>query len=310
MSLKNWILHKMNGMANRVDLPRSPVLSAGVIRSPVVMRSNPARTTAAPAPGAASPAPHLGPYAPLIAAIREELEQFVVSYLRLHLAIAERDRYLLTSIDVRATGPDDAEELLRRFTREFRPEQIKLYLAKEVIGGLPNAGAIDLSQFAGLNVGHDDEDAADDDDYSELLAELRHAKPAPGVRPYEVSLIGRWSELGSAEARASSRADALRTPLAGRSAEIAIEDAGGSRDLVLQSVVPGRRYVIGKGEECDIVVHGVYASRRHCEIWLENGKWRVADTGSTNGIRIESTSGVIARFPSDALSARSAAIEL
>src|SRR6266704_3158882 len=107
MSLKNWILHKMNGMANRVDLPRSPVLSAGVIRSPVVMRSNPARTTAAPAPGAAS--------------------------------------------------------------------------------------------------------------------------PAPGVRQYEVSLIGRWSELGSAEARASSRADALRTPLAGHGAEIAIEDAGGSR---------------------------------------------------------------------------------
>ena len=205
MSLKNWILHKVNGLANRVDLPRSPVLSAGVIRSPVVMPRNPGRTTAPPAV-APPAAPYLGPYAPLIAAIRDELEHFVVSYLRLHLAIAERDRYLLTSIDVRATGPDDAEELLRRFTREFRPEQIKLYLAKEVISGLPNASAIDLSQFAGLNVGHGDEDAADDDDYSELLAELRRAKPAPGARQYEVSLIGRWSERGSADARASSRA--------------------------------------------------------------------------------------------------------
>ena len=295
MSLKNWILHKMNGMANRVDLPRSPVLSAGVIRSPVVMRRNPGRTAAAPAPGAAVSAPHLGPYAPLIAAIREELEQFVVSYLRLHLAIAERDRYLLTSIDVRATGPDDAEELLRRFTREFRPEQIKLYLAKEVIGGLPNASAIDLSQFAGLNVGRGDEDAADDDDYSELLAELRRAKPAPGVRQYEVSLIGRWSELGSANARGWSRADALRTPLAGRSAEIAIEDAAGSRHLVLQSVVPGRRYAIGKGEDCDIVVNGVYASRRHCEIWLDHGSWWVTDAGSTNGIRVERGASVLGR---------------
>ena len=296
MSLKNWILHKMNGMANRVDLPRSPVLSAGVIRSPVVMRRNPGRTTAVTAPGVAPPAaPHLGPYAPLIAAIREELEHFVVSYLRLHLAIAERDRYLLTSIDVRATGPDDAEELLRRFTREFRPEQIKLYLAKEVIGGLPNASAIDLSQFSGLNVGHDDEDAADDDDYSELLAELRRAKPAPGVRPYEVSLIGRWSELGSANARGWSRADALRTPLAGRSAEIAIEDAAGSRHLMLQSVVPGRRYAIGKGEDCDIVVNGVYASRRHCEIWLDHGSWWVTDAGSTNGIRVERGASVLGR---------------
>src|SRR6266487_2559258 len=307
MSLKNWILHKMNGMANRVDLPRSPVLSAGVIRSPVVMRRNPGRTTAAPAPGAASPAPHLGPYAPLIAAIREELEQFVVSYLRLHLAIAERDRYLLTSIDVRATGPDDADERLRRFTREFRPEQIKLYLAKEVIGGLPNASAIDLSQFAGLNVGHGDEDAADDDDYSELLAELRRAKPAPGVRQYEVSLIGRWSELGSANARGWSRADALRTPLAGRSAEIAIEDAGGSRHLVLQSVMPGRRYVIGKGEECDIVVNGVYASRRHCEIWLDHGTWWVTDAGSTNGIRVERGTSVLGRGPSQENAAREVA---
>src|SRR6266568_569970 len=308
MSLKNWILHKMNGMANRVDLPRSPVLSAGVIRSPVVMRRNPGRTTSVTAPGVAPPAaPHLGPYAPLIAAIREELEHFVVSYLRLHLAIAERDRYLLTSIHVRATGPDDAEELLRRFTREFRPEQIKLYLAKEVIGGLPNASAIDLSQFAGLNVGHGDEDAADDDDYSELLAELRRAKPAPGVRQYEVSLIGRWSELGSAEARASSRADALRTPLAGHGAEIAIEDAGGSRRLVLESVVPGRRYVIGKGEECDIVVHGVYASRRHCEIWLDHGTWWVTDAGSTNGIRVERGTSVLGRSPSQENAAREVA---
>jgi len=312
MSLKNWILHKMNGMANRVDLPRSPVLSAGVIRSPVVMRRNPGRTTSVTAPGVAPPAaPHLGPYAPLIAAIREELEHFVVSYLRLHLAIAERDRYLLTSIDVRATGPDDAEELLRRFTREFRPEQIKLYLAKEVIGGLPNASAIDLSQFAGLNVGHGDEDAADDDDYSELLAELRRAKPAPGVRQYEVSLIGRWSELGSAEARASSRADALRTPLARHGVEIAIEDAGGSRRLVLQSVVPGRRYVIGKGEECDIVVHGVYASRRHCEIWLDHGTWWVTDAGSTNGIRVERGTSVLGRSPSQENAAREvAAVEV
>ena len=213
MSLKNWILHKMNGLANRVDLPRSPVLSAGVIRSPVVMRRNPGRTTAALAPGAASPAPHLGPYAPLIAAIRDELEHFVVSYLRLHLAIAERDRYLLTSIDVSAIGSDDAAELLHRFIREFRPEQIKHYLAKEIIGGLPNASAIDLSQFAGLNTGRGDEDTEDDDSYSELLAELRSAKPAPGARTYEVRLIGRWSEVrchGRRSARRSAEARATR----------------------------------------------------------------------------------------------------
>ena len=60
------------------------------------------------------------------------------------------------------------------------------------------------------------------------------------------------------------------------------------RRVVLQAVVPGRRYVIGKGEGCDICVNGTYASRRHAEIWLEGGTWWVADAGSTNGLRIES----------------------
>ena len=296
MSLKSWILHKMNRVTTRVDLPRSPVLGAGAVELPAVIRRNASRTALDTAPGAATPVtPHLGPYAPLISAIREELEHFVVSYLRLHLAIAERDRYLLTSIDVRATAPDDAAELLRRFTREFKPEQIKQYLAKEVIGGLPNASAIDLSQFAGLNAGTGDEDAEDDDSYSELLAELRSAKPAPGMRTYEVSLVGRWSEVGSAAARVSSRSDTPRTPIAGRSAEIAIEDAGGKRHVVLQSVVPGRRYAIGKGEGCDIVVNGVYASRRHCEIWLDHGAWWVTDAGSTNGLRVERGTSVLGR---------------
>jgi pSer/pThr/pTyr-binding forkhead associated (FHA) protein len=308
MSLKNWILHKMNGLGARADLPRSPMLRSGAIPSPAVIRRNASRGTMSTAPSAGAPtAPHLGPYAPLISAIREELEHFVVSYLRLHLAIAERDRYVLTSIDVRATGPDNAEELLRRFTREFKPEQIKHYLAKEIIGGLPNASAIDLSQFAGLNAGRDDANAEDDDRYSELLAELRSTKPAPGVRTYEVSLVGRWSEVGSA-AGAFSRSDIPRTPRAGRSAEIAIEDAGGKRHFMLQSVMPGHRYAVGKGEGCDIVVNAAYASRRHCEIWLDHGAWWVTDAGSTNGVRVEHGTRVLGRSALRANAAGEAAV--
>ena len=55
----------------------------------------------------------------------------------------------------------------------------------------------------------------------------------------------------------------------------------------LPVVVPGRRYVVGKGDGCDIVVNGMYASRRHCEIWLDKGAWWVTDCGSTNGIRVD-----------------------
>ena len=298
MSFKQWILHKMNGLATRVDLPRSPVLRTAPAQGPAVMRHDHRRSAATAAHAESPAAPHLGPYAPLIGAIREELEHFVVGYVRLHLAIAERDRYLLTSIDVRATGTDETDDLVRRFTREFKPEQIKRYLAKDVIGALPNASAIDLSQFAGLNAGHQLEAADEDDGYSELLAELRGAEPKPGTKPYEVKLIGRWSEV--ATGGPSPRADSRPTPLPGRSTDVAIEDADGSRRVVLQAVVPGRRYTIGKGEGCAVMVNATYASRRHCEVWLDRGRWWVTDSGSTNGVRVERGSSVLGRSSSPA----------
>lgn len=295
MSLKSWILQKMNGLTTRVDLPRSPVFHAPAAGGPSALRRGAGRSAPVAVHREAPPvAADLGPYAPLIAAIRDELAQFVVSYLRLHLTIAERDRYLLTSIDVRATtADDDSADLLRRFMREFRPEQIKEYLAKEVIGPLPNASAIDLSQFAGLNAGRGDEDTAEEDGYSELLAELRSAKPSALARPYEVNLIGRWSEVGHAGAAARSHSPA--TPLAGRNVDIAIEDADGSRHVMLRSIVPGRRYAVGKGEGCDLAVNGVYVSRRHCEIWFDRGAWWVTDAGSTNGVRVERGASVLGR---------------
>jgi len=310
MSLKTWISRKMSGVATRSDLPRSPVFNAAApIESSLTRRSASRNEPAIRHGEKLSATASLGAYAPLIAAIRDELEHFVVSYLRLHLTIAERDRYLLTSIDVHAVANDDSAELLQRFTREFRPEQIKEYLAKEVIGALPNASAIDLSQFAGLNAGRDDEDADEDDRYSELLAELRSAKPSPVARSFEVSLIGRWSEVGPLGSAARPHAPA--TPLAGRNVEIAIEDADGSRHVLLRSVTPGRRYSIGKGESCDITVNGVYASRRHCEIWFENGVWWVTDTGSTNGIRVERGASVLGRSGSSGKKdAESAVVEI
>ena len=58
-------------------------------------------------------------------------------------------------------------------------------------------------------------------------------------------------------------------------------------------MVPGRRYIVGKGEACDIRVNATYASRRHAELWLDDGAWWVADAGSTNGIRVESAGGAL-----------------
>jgi hypothetical protein len=113
-----------------------------------------------------------------------------------------------------------------------------------------------------------------------------------------VSLKGRWSELDTTPGAANDKAagfDVPRTPLAGRTLEVEIEDANGSRRFALTSVIPGRRYAVGNGEGCDIVVNGKYSSRRHCEIWLDKGAWWVTDIGSTNGIRVESAESVLGR---------------
>jgi hypothetical protein len=307
MSLKTWIFRKMSGITTRSDLPRSPVFHTPMPEGPSVTRRSVERSEPAIRHGDVAPAVvNLGAYAPLIAAIRDELEHFVVSYLRLHLTIAERDRYLLTSIDVHATGEADSTELIQRFIREFRPEQIKEYLAKEVIGALPNASAIDLTQFAGLNAERSEEDAEEGDRYSELLAELRNARPGAVARSFEVNLIGRWSEVGPSSSAARGRAPS--TPLAGRDVELAIDDADGARHVMLRSVVPGRRYAIGKGEGCDVAVNGIYVSRRHCEIWFENGVWWVMDTGSTNGIRVERGASVLGRSTSSTKRGAEAAV--
>jgi pSer/pThr/pTyr-binding forkhead associated (FHA) protein len=139
-------------------------------------------------------------------------------------------------------------------------------------------------------------DAAPDEAYGELLAELRSSEPRPGTRPFVVSLKGRWSELDANASAARDKATSAsvpRTPLAGRTLEAEIDDAHGNRHVTLNAVIPGRRYTVGNGEGCDIVVNGKYASRRHCEIWLDKGTWWVTDSGSTNGLRVESATSVL-----------------
>ena len=281
MSLKRWMLSGMNRVFTRADLPPRDHVShaGGAARNEPMLR---------PAPAGSGEVEHLGRYGPLIGAIRGELEAFVASQLRLHLAIAEHDRYLLTSIEVESAGTEEARDLLLRFTREFTPEQIRHFVAKEIVARLPNASAIDLNQFAGLVVAGGAE--ADEGEYAELLHELRNGEPL-SARPYRVTLEGRWCEEEPRAARETkpSRASPV-TPLAGKEVWVDIEDGDGARRVALGVVTPGRHFVIGKDPGCDIVVNGVYASRRHCEIWVERGRWWASDIGSTNGIRVESPS--------------------
>lgn len=292
MSLKSWVLDRVHRLGGRADLPeREPSLD------PVApAEGEPALRPPAP-DSVLSNAEHLGVYGGLIGAVRDELEHFVASHVRLHLAIAERDRFLLTSIGVRCPGGAPARALLQQFLHEFKPEQVKRFLAREVIGAVPNAAAIDLSQFAGLTDADARDEAAEGGEYRDLLAALRSTPTSTALRPFEVGVLGRWTELDAAPPAAASAPPGATpsTPLAGLRREFDIEDGDGRRRVVLQAVVPGRRYVVGKGEGCDIRVNGTYASRRHAEIWLERDAWWVSDAGSTNGIRVEAPAGAAER---------------
>ena len=305
MSFKSWILgrvQRMNGLVGRGDLPDGyPQFEPGLDspRDGAPRPGTEGRTQAPESP--LSSAAHLGAYAGLVGAIRDELEHFVASQVRLHLAIAERDRYLLTSIGVRCPGAAETRALLQQFMQEFKPEQVKRYLAREVIAGLPNVAAIDLSQFSGLfdaDLRDDADQAGQGGEYRELLAALRSTPAAAAAYRYQVSIVGRWAEYDLTRPAAPVPAPpgaTPGTPLAGQRCEFEVEDADGRRRVVLPAVVPGRRYVLGKGEGSDIRVNGSYASRRHAEVWYDKGCWWVTDAGSTNGIRVESPSGHLER---------------
>jgi len=305
MSFKSWVLgrvQRINGLAGRGDLPDGYPQFEPRLDSPREGAVRPGAQGRAPAPDSAlSSAAHLGAYAGLVGAIRDELEHFVASQVRLHLAIAERDRFLLTSIGVRCPGAAEARALLQQFMQEFKPEQVKRYLAREVIAGLPNVAAIDLSQFSGLfdaDLRDDADQAGQDGEYRELLAALRSTPASAAEHRYQVSIVGRWAELDAPRPVAGAAVHpgaTPGTPLAGHRCEFEVEDADGRRRVVLQAVVPGRRYVLGKGEGSDIRLNGTYASRRHAEVWYDKGCWWVTDAGSTNGIRVESPAGLSER---------------
>src|SRR4030095_1669681 len=109
MSLKTFLLGRMNRAFGRPDLPPYESASHTVGDASVALQDHTFGRSAQPRANVGLE--HLGAYRPLVAAIREELERFVATDLRLHLAIAERDRYVLTSIVIDSIGPDDTRTL-------------------------------------------------------------------------------------------------------------------------------------------------------------------------------------------------------
>jgi cytochrome P450 / NADPH-cytochrome P450 reductase len=66
--------------------------------------------------------------------------------------------------------------------------------------------------------------------------------------------------------------------LSGGSAPLLVRTQGSDRSLPA-----GPSYVIGRDPECDIVIADIRVSWHHAVLRLENGRWVLADDGSTNG---------------------------
>ena len=159
--------------------------------------------------------------------------------------------------------------------REFKPEQVKRYLAREVIAGLPNAAAIDLSQFAGL-IDADARATRRDDEYARAARRAaRRARRRRPRAPYEVSVVGRWTEVDAARPAApaaGARAQRRRADHAAGRPALRVRGRGRRRPAPRRAAVGGRRPPLHRSARARAAtsrVNGTYTSRRHAEIWLE-----------------------------------------
>ena len=66
--------------------------------------------------------------------------------------------------------------------------------------------------------------------------------------------------------------------LSGGAAPLLVRTQGSDRSLPV-----GPSYVIGRDPECDIAIADIRVSWHHAVLRLENGRWVLADNGSTNG---------------------------
>ena len=70
-----------------------------------------------------------------------------------------------------------------------------------------------------------------------------------------------------------------RSPAAGSAPRLVVRVRGSDRSLQ-----PGPAYLLGRDQDCHIVVADNRVSRRHAEFRIEGTTWFLADRGSTNGI--------------------------
>lgn len=80
--------------------------------------------------------------------------------------------------------------------------------------------------------------------------------------------------------RAAARPLAPERPRGGNARRAVL--AGDGR----RTVIEGDPFTIGRSRDCDLVIDDPNISRHHAELRAEGDSWRIADLGSTNGVKI------------------------
>ena len=238
----------------------------------------------------------------------------MTTQLRLHLAIAERDRYVLELDRGRVRRKRRAPRVVAQVHRRVQAR------ADQALSG--EGGDRRLAQRErdrSFAVRRTQRHAASRRNRRARIA-MANCSPScaaalrsSAARPYRVTLLGRWSQLdapspGRSEGSSASgkRAD---TP---RGAGVRDRHRGCRRRAKRRAGIGRSRAVATPSARAKAAISWSTASTPAADIarsWFDKGAWWVADTGSTNGIRVESPNGTIAAFASGAAGRDTAAAD-
>jgi len=110
-----------------------------------------------------------------------------------------------------------------------------------------------------------------------LSAPEEEQAPAPDIAPSQGDF---GHTMVYSPDRSGARALAPERPARGSASRAVL--AGDGR----RTVIEGERFVVGRSRDCDLVIDDANISRHHAELRPEGDSWRIADLGSTNGVKI------------------------
>src|SRR5689334_14608135 len=63
-----------------------------------------------------------------------------------------------------------------------------------------------------------------------------------------------------------------------------------SATLISRHQLVNQRVTVGRGYDCDVILHGDGVSRHHAEFVVQDDGWIIRDLASRNGVRVNGTS--------------------